>query len=151
MLGLCDFIFATFSNEKVFTIVVAVTSTLVQKMRNFRNFVMKNWKILILKEKIQFYNFNIGHKGHTIIEIFPLNQKKSFHPFVFCLFAFSTFHLSSVHFLNFFFFCVLKCYDVTDHCMISYGRLNAVCKRIFFFLRMHVRAQRLKQPFVCLI
>ena len=95
---------------------------------------MKNWKILILKEKIQFYNFNIGHKGHTIIEIFPLNQKKSFHPFVFCLFVFSTFHLSSVHFLNFFFFCVLKCYDVTDHCMISYGEIKCSLQKNLLLL-----------------
>ena len=55
MLGLCHFIFATFSNEKVFTITVTVTVTGVQW--TFWN-LAKNWKIIfsnyIIFDKIFF-------------------------------------------------------------------------------------------------
>ena len=53
MLGVCHFIFATFSNEKVFT--VTVTATLVRsifpKTRKLRKKLIKNGKIKISKEQ----------------------------------------------------------------------------------------------------
>ena len=67
MLGLCHFIFWTFSHfhEKVFTVTINVTVTRVP--RTFWN-LAKNWKLIFWGQKCQ--NFDILYKTYMVLIIY---------------------------------------------------------------------------------